>query len=1244
MTTARRYQTICVVLAALLFIGASSVRADVMNGWAALHELRLDDARKEFEKQSKKPAEENLRLRGLLLCDYFDLHQEAMIERMEALVAADPANPHLLGVFELAAAELEGMNRQWEIEKLTTDALDQHGAGRLSFLGRIAKIGQFNFVLEPPTAGWLRQQGLAPGAWVSGPYENQSEIAAYRPVPFEHESLDTLASTRGKLGVKVGWSWTDVDQHGTLVPAAATESVGEMAVQVRTFFSLPEAQLTNVLFGGAYRCRIIIDGVEVYNDKQYRIAHLREGIQAKLAAGPHEIRIVLTDEGSALLQMRIMILDENYETIDGLTWPRYASISKQAPENVRVIHPTFDAFDDHLAATGSAPDARFWRTYLQYQNGYQVEAIRSLEAAARVDSLSLLERWNLYRLLERNQEETHSIEHLGIIKARASTPLSDFTWLTSTSENFEQQARNWAALSDTYPGRLPLELSHALLRLLQVDKQGFVDSCNALKGRYPETSQVSDFLESIYREAFKEPEAAYREKMEYCDKTGDEFQRALYLRDYHLDLGNYDSAIFYSWKLARGSATHPSVWQQLVAVYSLARRSEELIPYLDSLIQRYPYNIDAYANLHSLYNNIGDYEKAKQALRALHEKKPTATMPYSILEELRNGATVDSIFGSVDVMSLWKDAPTPEQMGNEKIWYLCDIRQTLLYTSGVKQIDVHWAAVVTDQQSVETMQEVYVGLDTSAWSNRLLTARRLRKGQPPHSGVYQNQSVIFQDLQPGDAIEIRYRYWAGNYGDLWSEFWDAYLANSAYYQQQWKYVLITDRDDIKFVADSLFPDPVQDTHCGFTRWTWGDTNVAAMDFDQTLLPPSNDISGRLVISTIDSWEPLRRWYSSVSEAILGDNVRTDELTDKLVEKNWPDRKKLETLYAYVVLSIPYQTIDFNYHGAIPHTPDDVLVNQWGDCKDKGHLLIQMLRHTGIEAWPVLVATRINGSTMPLPAFTFDHLIVQCVIDGERVFVDPTSELNPPLNSILGYIAGQPCLVIDTSETTTAGRLPHFLPGSNHWTYEMDIEPGSDGEYRYEYRRSYFNTAAGEARSNRRGKTITERRKDYQTNITDSWGLTVQVDSLWCDSILTIDSVFNETLTGKISLPTQHIGSTTIVSMPEWSLMSRSQLARLMVGEERAVPVDLYRWAGQVERSFRLTVPPEWGTPQLSDPVAVTDPSFRFEAIPDFDPDSRVLHYVYRMTIEDALVEPAQFMTFVKQVVAEFEKPLIFTAP
>ena len=69
-----------------------------------------------------------------------------------------------------------------------------------------------------------------------------------------------------------------------------------------------------------------------------------------------------------------------------------------------------------------------------------------------------------------------------------------------------------------------------------------------------------------------------------------------------------------------------------------------------------------------------------------------------------------------------------------------------------------------------------------------------------------------------------------------------------------------------------------------------------------------------------------------------------------------DEDKLRAIFNDVALHIHYVGLEFGIGRYQPHPADDVLSNEYGDCKDKHTLLAALLKAAGIEAWPVLISS------------------------------------------------------------------------------------------------------------------------------------------------------------------------------------------------------------------------------------------------------------------------------------------------
>jgi len=94
----------------------------------------------------------------------------------------------------------------------------------------------------------------------------------------------------------------------------------------------------------------------------------------------------------------------------------------------------------------------------------------------------------------------------------------------------------------------------------------------------------------------------------------------------------------------------------------------------------------------------------------------------------------------------------------------------------------------------------------------------------------------------------------------------------------------------------------------------------------------------------------------------------------------------------------------------PAAPAETLARGVGDCKDMSTLLIAVLHDAGIDAVPALTRSEAGVEIDPaLPGQQFEHAIVRARLDGEDVWIDPTSEL--AAGDLPPRLHGRPALVL-----------------------------------------------------------------------------------------------------------------------------------------------------------------------------------------------------------------------------------------
>ena len=149
------------------------------------------------------------------------------------------------------------------------------------------------------------------------------------------------------------------------------------------------------------------------------------------------------------------------------------------------------------------------------------------------------------------------------------------------------------------------------------------------------------------------------------------------------------------------------------------------------------------------------------------------------------------------------------------------------------------------------------------------------------------------------------------------------------------------------------------------------------------------------LTTFKTWEEVGAWYSSLqqSQAAVTPEIqaRAAEITKGLTT----DDAKTRALYDYVSTKFHYVSLSFGVGAYQPHPAEDVLVNGYGDCKDKHTLLEALLKASGIEAWPALM----NGAyvkidpDVPSPG-QFNHVITYLPRNGSPRWLDTTLEVAP----------------------------------------------------------------------------------------------------------------------------------------------------------------------------------------------------------------------------------------------------------
>ncbi|AQQ08667.1 putative protein involved in cytokinesis, contains TGc (transglutaminase/protease-like) domain [Sedimentisphaera cyanobacteriorum] len=193
---------------------------------------------------------------------------------------------------------------------------------------------------------------------------------------------------------------------------------------------------------------------------------------------------------------------------------------------------------------------------------------------------------------------------------------------------------------------------------------------------------------------------------------------------------------------------------------------------------------------------------------------------------------------------------------------------------------------------------------------------------------------------------------------------------------------------------------------------WTARNVPRF-YPESSMPDYWTCVQRLLVSTIDKWEEVSKWYWDLSKPHFDTTPEMEEKVEELTKGLETEDEKIRAIFKFVSQEIRYMgiTIEKEAPGNEPHDVSLTFENRHGVCRDKAALLVAMLRLAGFESYPVLIHSGPKKDK-EVPQPYFNHAIT-CVRneDGTYKLMDSTDEstqrLMPSYLNDCSYIVAAP---------------------------------------------------------------------------------------------------------------------------------------------------------------------------------------------------------------------------------------------
>jgi hypothetical protein len=248
--------------------------------------------------------------------------------------------------------------------------------------------------------------------------------------------------------------------------------------------------------------------------------------------------------------------------------------------------------------------------------------------------------------------------------------------------------------------------------------------------------------------------------------------------------------------------------------------------------------------------------------------------------------------------------------------------------------------------------------------------------------------LVIDDVRVGDVVRIAYSVSGSN----------PVLAGQMHYQFAFasSFPILARSARVLFPADAsidtrAFQDPpsAQQHVTGQTlEWRVSADQVHA-HFEELDLPSWYIDRPTWFISRAMPWSGVVQWALPMYPQ--GETVPAELQAELAAQRARPEAARAAWALQRVQEDVRYFATILGDSSFRPSAPMLTWERRYGDCKDKAQLLSTLLRALDIDATPALVSTTDgrNLDRMPPSATAFDHVIVSAMIDGERLWLDPT---------------------------------------------------------------------------------------------------------------------------------------------------------------------------------------------------------------------------------------------------------------
>ena len=321
----------------------------------------------------------------------------------------------------------------------------------------------------------------------------------------------------------------------------------------------------------------------------------------------------------------------------------------------------------------------------------------------------------------------------------------------------------------------------------------------------------------------------------------------------------------------------------------------------------------------------------------------------------------------------------------------------------------------------------------------------------PFYSDLREKHVAVKGLGKGDTLEYQ-AHWHTTKPLIPGQFWFGYNFHH-------DGIVLAERLEIKVPAERAIkvkgPQAAQTVTAegGARIYVWTHSRLEnAKDPESDQKKATETALGRLAppdvqISSFQTWEEVGRWYWNLQKDRIEPTPAIRAKAAELTKGMTDDAAKMQAIYDFVSTHYRYIGIAFGIGRYQPHAADDVLANNYGDCKDKHTLLASLLQASGITLYPALINSSFKlDPDVPSPS-QFDHIIgyLPQSKDKDAIWLDTTAEV-APYGYLVPPLRDKQALVMSGDTSMQLVMTPADPPFPSTQNFKIDGKLSDDGTF------------------------------------------------------------------------------------------------------------------------------------------------------------------------------------------------------